>query len=424
VTNQDYTLRTAGADEYGETDLLLQEVFNESWDADAAEAERGVFEPERTTYAIAPDGSVAGEVAAFTREMTVPGASVPCGHVTMVGVRATHRRRGLLRRMIVEQLADIRDRGEPIAALWASEGRIYQRFGYGLAASRLSLEIDHEVAVNQPAPEGPSRLRAVPVDQAADVVAKAYEQIRLARPGYSSRTDAWWRKVLADVPSTRHGATALRVTVHEGASGVDGYVTWRVKSEWDHSPKGEVQVRELVGGNPVAYHALTRFLLEVDLTRSVRFPFAATDEPLVQMVNEPRRLGAKLFDALWVRLTDLPAALSARRYAAPVDVVLEVTDAIMADNAGRWHLTGDADSASCARTDRGADLLLDVQALGAAYLGGTTLAQLAGTGRGVLAAGVFQPRGVPAAGCSSHLGGRVTRFRVTPGGAAGRRAEG
>lgn len=381
MTADGYTLRTGTAEDFAETNLLLQEVFHETWDDDAAETERIIFEPDRTTYAIAPDGSVAGEVGAYTRDMTVPGGSVPCGHVTLVGVRPTHRRRGLLRRMISEQLAEIRERGEPIAALWASEGRIYQRFGYGLAAGRLSLEIDHEVQLNESAPAGESQLRAVAVDQAAELVAKAYEQIRLGRPGTSSRNEAWWRKTFRDVPSTRDGATPLKVTVHEGADGVDGYVIWRVKGDWDHSPKGQVRLRELTAGNPLAYHALIRFILDIDLTRSVRYGLAATDEPLLHMVNEPRRLNAKLFDGLWVRVTDVPAALAARRYLTPVDVTLGITDPILADNAGAWRLVGDPDSARCTRSDAEPDLLLDVSALGAVYLGGASLAQLAGAGR-------------------------------------------
>jgi predicted acetyltransferase len=395
VTEDEYTLRTATAEEFAETDLLLQEVFNETWDSDAAEPERLVFEPDRTTYAIAPDGSIAGEVAAFTRDMTVPGGTVPCGHVTMVGVRAVHRRRGLLRRMITAQLEEIRDRGEPIAALWASEGRIYQRFGYGLATTRLSMETDREVAVDQPAPPGPSRLRSVAPADAPDLIAKLFEQVRLGRPGYSSRNDAWWRKVLSDVPSAREGATPLRLTVHEGASGVDGYAVWRVKNNWDHSPKGQVIVRELVAANPVAYHALVGLLLDVDLTRSMRWPFAAVDEPLIQMVNEPRRLGSKLYDGLWVRVTDVPAALAARRYAAPVDVVLGITDPVLGGNTGSWHLSGGPDSATCTRTDLEPQLRLDVSALGAAYLGGASLAQLAGTGRVVeVSAGALAPASV------------------------------
>jgi len=79
VTNDEYTLRTATAEEFSETDLLLQEVFNDNWDAESADVEGWVFEPERTTYAIAPDGSIAGEVGAFNPDMTVPGGSCPAG---------------------------------------------------------------------------------------------------------------------------------------------------------------------------------------------------------------------------------------------------------------------------------------------------------------------------------------------------------
>jgi predicted acetyltransferase len=140
-------------------------------------------------------------------------------------------------------------------------------------------------------------------------------------------------------------------------------------------------VREVVAANPDAYRALWRLLLDVDLTRSVQFGFAAADEPLYHLVNEPRKLGARLLDGLWVRLVDLPAALAARRYVAPVDVVLEVTDPVLADNTGRWHLVGDAESASCTRTDRPADLALDVHALAGAYLGGAALASLGAAGR-------------------------------------------
>jgi predicted acetyltransferase len=381
VTNQEYTLRTARADEFAETDSLLKEVFNGEWDQEVSDFEATVFEPERTRFAIAADGTLAGEVSAYTRELTVPGGSLPAGHVTAVGVRPIHRRRGLLRRMITEQLADIRGRGEPVAVLWASEGRIYQRFGYGLAASRLVLEADREVAVNQPAPADPGRLRSVPLAEAADVIAKTYDAVRLARPGYSNRTDVWWRKALADPAGERHGAGPIRLTVHESDAGVDGYALWRVKDDWDHSPKGQVQVRELVAGNPVAYRALVDLLMDIDLTRSLRYSFAAVDEPLLQMVNEPRRLNAKVHDALWLRLTDVPAALAARRYPVPVDVALGVDDPILADNSGTWQLSGDPDSARCTRTDRSPDLRLDVSALGAAYLGGSTLTQLAGAGR-------------------------------------------
>ncbi|HET6215316.1 MAG TPA: GNAT family N-acetyltransferase [Micromonosporaceae bacterium] len=364
---------------------LLFTAFNDTFDDELNAVERGIYEPERALLVI--DGEeVVGNAAAFTRDLTVPGAVVPAAHVTMVAVAPTHRRRGLLRRLMHRQLHEVRDAGrEPIAVLWASEGRIYQRFGYGMATARVSFEIDaREVRLSDPvAASAPVRLRGADPATARTELSKVYEQLRADRPGWSSRDERWWEYVLSDVPSRRQGATERRAILHEGQSGVDGYALWRAKGGWESGgPEGQVLAGEVVATNPTAYVNLWRFLLSVDLTRSARFWFGTTDEPLLWLANEPRRLGARLGDGLWVRIVDLPAALSARRYAAPVDVVIEVADGILAGNAGTWRLRADASGAGeCTRTDAPAELACDVSVLGAAYLGGTSIGALAVAGR-------------------------------------------
>src|SRR5690606_513793 len=114
------------------------------------------------TLVVTDGAALVGVAGAFTRDMTVPGAVVPAAHVTMVGVAPTHRRRGLLRRLMHRQLREVYEaRREPFAVLWASEGRIYQRFGYGLATTKLSLEIDTtEVRLAEPEGYMSGRLRA------------------------------------------------------------------------------------------------------------------------------------------------------------------------------------------------------------------------------------------------------------------------
>jgi predicted acetyltransferase len=210
-----------------------------------------------------------------------------------------------------------------------------------------------------------------------------YEAERPTRPGWSSRSEPWWSgHRLGDPPGWRRGATARRATLHEGAAGVDGYALWRTKSDWTTGgPAGEVLVDEVVAAGPDAYLALWRFLLSIDLTRSTKLWLGSPDEPLLHLANEPRRLGAALGDGLYVRIVDLPAALAARRYAAPVDVVIEVTDPLVPGNAGRWRLTAGPDAATCTSTDQPADLACDIVDLAAAYLGGTRLAGLADAGR-------------------------------------------
>jgi len=376
----DYEFRTAVDDDWPVLAKLMGEAFNEDMDDEFNELEHSVFEPARSIVAT-QSGAIVGMVSAFTRDLTIPGAVVPAAHVTMVNVGATHRRQGLLRHMIHKLHADSIGRGEPLAVLYASEGRIYQRFGYGPATQRLAIEANaREVSLRDSASDDEGQLRSVPPDS-LDVFEKVFEEARGQRPGWTARDERWWRYCTADIKSVRNGATALRAVVHDGPGGVDGYMLWRVKGEWSKTgPNGQVIVRELIANTPEAYRALWRFALSVDLTRSARQRFAAIDEPLQFLVNEPQALGMRLVDGLWLRLLDVPAALAARRYAAPVDVVIEVKDLSIPANAGRFRLVGDQRSAVCTPTDEPADIEATAHALGAAYLGGAPLTAFAAGG--------------------------------------------
>jgi predicted acetyltransferase len=381
--SDDLVLRTATAEDFDAVWRLLELAFGEDMGEDQAALDRLVFEPDRDLVFV-DGGEIVANAGAYTRELTVPGALVPAAHVTLVGVRPTYRRRGLLTRLMHRQLRDVREGArEPVALLWASEGRIYQRFGYGLASTRLVMEADRrEVRLLSRVPLGGGRLRDLdPADARKDMIG-LYERVRPQRTGWSSRDDRWWDSILGDPASTRHGASARRALLYEGRSGVEGYALWRTKMAGDVTgPNGETQVREFVAVTPEAYTAMWRFLLSVDLTRTVRSWAAASDEPLFFLVEEPRALGARYVDALWLRMVDVPAALAARRYAAPVDVVLAIDDALLPENAGRWWLRAVGDEVTCTPTDEPADLACDVADLGAAYLGGVSLAALAAGGR-------------------------------------------
>jgi predicted acetyltransferase len=374
-------IRVGAADDWEAICDLLGTVFHEPEDAAARDVEGSVFEPDRSL--VADDaGTVVGTAAAYTRELSVPGGILPAAFVTLVGVAPTHRRRGLLTRMMRRQLDDIAAAGrEPIAVLWASEGRIYPRFGYGLAGQRLELDVaTQELKLPAPTPDG--RLRMVqPIDAIADFT-KVYEQLRAERPGFASRDDRWWRYVVSDLESQRAGSTVLHGVVHDTPAGPTGYALWRTHTGWNSKgPDCEVQVREVVAADPRAYAALWQFLLTIDLARTAKFNFASVDEPLIHLVDEPRRLGAKMVDSLWVRIIDVARALAARRYASDVDVVLDVTDALLPRNTGRWRLTAGPGGATCTPTGDPADLACTTLELGAAYLGGPSLGALGAAGR-------------------------------------------
>jgi predicted acetyltransferase len=374
MANSQLPVETARPQDWDDVWRLISAAFHNPRNEQERESERTVYEPERGL--LVRDGDlVVAHAGTYSRELVVPGAVLAAAHVTQVAVAATHRRQGLLRRLMTRQLRDIRAAGrEPVAVLWASEGRIYPRFGYGQATQRLQLRVaTHEVG--PPAPAGPVRV-ADPMAVRTEL-ADLYDRLRPDRPGWSSRDERWWTHLLRDPSAGRHGATDRGAALHHGPTELDGYALFRTRSEWkDWSPEGEVQVGEVVAATAEAYAALWRFLLTVDLTRRLNYPFAALDEPLQHLVQEPRRLGGRLLDGLWVRLVDVPAALSARRYATDIDTVFEVADDLLPENTGRWRLVGGPDGARCTRTDEPADLVCDVRDLATGYLGGPSLTTL------------------------------------------------
>ncbi len=379
--SDDLELRTSTADEFPELAALFAGAFLRDMDDEPLAVEELVHEPERT-HVVTDGGRLVATGGVFTREMTVPGAVVPVAHVTRVAVAATHRRRGLLTKVMNAQLAEVSRLGtEPVAALWASEGAIYGRFGYGAAAWYSSYTIPtRQTTVSGEAPAG--RLRQIRPRDAVEELADVYERVRVDVPGLSSRPGRWWEHLTADPKESRRGRSAQQAVLYEDGGAVQGYGIWRVKGSWsDTGPDGEVDVSEVVAATTDAYRAIWRFLLSIDLTRTVKYRGAAVDEPLPHLLTDPQGMRITLSPSVWARIVDLPGALSVRRYAAPLDAVLEVSDPLLPGNAGRWRVVGDRSSAKCERTDAAPDLSLGIGELGAAYLGGTSLASLAAAGR-------------------------------------------
>ncbi|MEU2899805.1 GNAT family N-acetyltransferase [Streptomyces sp. NPDC088106] len=325
-----------------------------------------------------------GSAGAFSFRLTVPGgASVPAAGVTMVGVAATHRRRGVLTSMMRRQLDDVRSWGEPLAVLTASEPAIYGRFGYGAATFQTDAEIDTARAgLSVPPGTDDVRLRYAEPADVLDACEAVYARRVPERPGMLARGPGWERLGVLDPESERGGASPLQCVVAERDGGTVGYARFRVKPSWGPGgPDGEVLLSALEALDPAADAALWRFLFDIDLTSRVVARGRPVDESWQFLVSDIRRCGPRLRDALYVRLVDVGAALRQRTYQAPVDVVFEVEDAFCPWNAGRWRLTGDPKGASCGRTEDAADLTLSVRELGAAYLGGVSLTALAAAGR-------------------------------------------
>jgi predicted acetyltransferase len=328
--------------------------------------------PHDRMHAAFEDGRIVGGAGVFPFELSVPGGSLPCAGVSAVGVQPTHRRRGVLRAMMDTQLRDIHEHGEPIAALWASEETIYARFGYGIASWAGELRIAHEWDAFAEPLEPVGTTRFVTPEEARELFPQVYDAVRRERPGMTSRSETWWADRHLRLPE-HEAAAPRRFVVLEVDGEALGYAIYQTHSSWEAgSATSRLVVREALGATPQAMAAIWRFLLDVDWMGVVEASFLPPDHPLFLLLATPRRARYRMGDALWVRVVDVPAALSDRAYGEGGPLVLEVRDAVCEWNDGRWRLSG----GTCERTDEEADLSLDVSALGSAYLGAVSFAQL------------------------------------------------
>jgi predicted acetyltransferase len=393
IMAEDYPIRPITDDEYASYRRVNSHAFAGGPPSPGRQARgRRLFEPDRSLAAVdaaLPAGEqVIGTSGAYSLRMSVPGAVLPVAGVTAVSVLPSHRRRGVLRSLMRRQLADLAARGEePVAALWASETPIYPRYGYGRASDSAYFHFKGgEGALAASAPADPAlRLRLAEPDAVAAELAKVYEAVQPRQPGFFARSADWWARVLADDPEDRNGFSPLRCVLAQDDQGVRGYAVYASQERWHDAtslPDGLLAVRELLAADPAAGAALWHNLLTRDLVDTVTAELRGPADPLLYQLLDPRRARVSVADGLWVRIIDLPAALTRRAYSAPVDVVLEVTDELLRGNAGRWRLRSGGGSvpdggAACHRTDEPAQLALDVRELGAAYLGGTRLGALA-----------------------------------------------
>jgi predicted acetyltransferase len=370
-----HPLRTIAAHELDAWARMVTTTYGQDWQEGGLRNAASSLEPDRTIAAY--DGQeIVGGASIYGRVMTVPGGTTPVAGITLVAVLPTHRRRGILTAMMRKQLTDLHDAGrEPVAALNAAEATIYGRFGYGIASHVAELRGDKRFMAMRPGTDlGDGTVRLLGREEARPLLEKVYETVRGTAVGWVDRTEKFWEARLADDERTRDGGTALRFAVHlEPGGAATGYAVYRSKRD-------SVQITEVAATSRPSYAALWRFLIDLDAHAGLTYD-GAVDEPLPHLLTDPRAARTTVTDNLWVRLVDVDRALTARRYSAPLDLVLEVQDTFCPWNAGRHHLSADGDSVSCEPTRARADLRVTSSELGAAYLGGTTLSSLAAAGR-------------------------------------------
>ncbi len=357
--------------------------FGEAFDPQRLEHIRTYADFGRT-LSVWDEGQVVGTAGAWAFSMSVPGGELPCSGVTWVAVRPTHRRQGILTAIMRKQLEDIRDRGEPIAMLWASESQIYGRFGYGLAAEgieHLTIDRTRTALISGVRPSG--RTRHVSVQRALETWPAVWERARRETPAMHNRTPAWWeRRVLRQPESPPDGYGPSYYVNYEEDGQTLGYVRYRVREKWvDGGSANDLSVVELISTTDAAYTALWEFIFGIDLTGTILADWRRVDEPLFYMLADSRRLIRKPTDTVFCRIVDPVAALSGRRYMTEGAIVLEVTDPFCEWVAGRYFLEGGPNGATCTPTSREPDVTLGATELGAIYFGQTRPTPLLHAGR-------------------------------------------
>ncbi len=347
---------------------------------------REAMDPERIWGAF-EDGRCVATFRGFAHEVTAPGGvPVASSAVSGVTVSPTHRRRGLLTRLMADELRRAQERGDAMASLIASEYPIYGRFGFGPATWLTDFRIDTLRATRPGLPEEPRDGGRIVLADAERVLREGpalHERVRAARHGMVTRPSVWWKRMTGVYRLTGVAWKEPYYALYLAADGtLDGIVAYTAEEKWDGGlPACELHVNDLLAATPAAERALWHYLCSVDWVAGVKAPSRAPDDPLPLLVGDARAVvPTACADHLWLRPLDVTGMLTARAYQAEGQLVLDVRDE-GGPAQGRFLLEAGPDGASCKPTDRTADLTLPAAALGSLYLGDESAVRLASLGR-------------------------------------------
>jgi len=333
--------------------------------------------PEWTLCAFV-DGRMAASYAVVPFTMRANGRAVALGGVTAVGTLPEYRRQGLVRAITARSFADMRERGQAVAALWASQAAIYQRYGYAVAGELVSYRLDTVDIAFADRGADDVRVARVDGDAAFEAIKRLYIDFVADRIGYLHRSKQLW---LNNTLSANATTGPAYVAVATNACGVGvGYVVYHLRDgKTGHPSRGqEITIKDLVWRNAQAYRALWNFIGRHDLVGRVVWPRAPVDDPAPELFVEPRLLNRQPRDGFWMRLIDAPRALAERGYATSGSIVVEIApDDLAPWNGGRFKLECTPDGATAGPTRERAQVTLSAKALASLYCGFRTPRQLA-----------------------------------------------
>ncbi len=358
--------------------------------ADDPDDDHSFFEWDRT-FGVRDQNQLIGFNASFSLKLTVPSGAdgaqtsiIPMAGLSWVAVHPGYRRRGVLTTMMNHHLTSLHEQqAEPLSGLHPSEPQIYGRFGYRAATSAWRLELPRDTALRQVrAQKAEVQVRFLQATPAqAELVADLYARSCAQTPGAIDRTPALTRLELHDTPRTLARGEPLRLLLAERNGEPTGYLLLRRACTWsDATGQASTEILESAILDLPSSYRLWQAATSFDLTSGTTIRRLGAADPLFTWLEDPRTPKPTRVDKLWLRIVDLDRALTARSYGCAIDVVLEIRDQHCPWNAGRWRLIADPTGASCARTQKSADLSLDIGELAAVLPGGVTLSALAHAG--------------------------------------------
>ena len=374
-------IRQATAEEMAEFGILGGYVYGGAFGDGPDNLIARVTRPEWTLCAF-DDGKLATTFSTIPFTMRANGMAMPLAGVSTVGTQPEYRRRGLVRRIHTQALEQMRDAGQPLAALWASQAAIYQRYGYAMSTVLRHYAVDTVDIRFHDGDEGSGRVERIGLDAGYDTIKAIYIEFIAEGTCYLHRAKDLWLNNVLDPEDGKEGPIWVAVCRDAGGRG-RGYVVYTLRADKvDHPARGqELVVRELVWLDQNAYRSLWSFIASHDLVGRVSWGSAPADDPAFEFFQDPRLLHAEDHEGAWYRIVDVPAALAGRGYDVAAEIAIGIeNDPLTPWNNGAWRLEAATDGARARATNQTPDIRMNIKALASLFTGFRSATELANWG--------------------------------------------
>lgn len=287
---------------------------------------RAVYDPERG-FGLADE-----PIATFTSWSATINTGTglyPIDLISDVTVQASHRRQGLMRSLMTRDLRDAKDRGELFATLTAADALLYGRFGFGVATTERTLEVETDSRFSMARPSNGTVVFAKP-SEITELRKELFEQFHAESFFSIERPSYYWQ---ADFEFQQSKPRDDRAIVHlDGQGNPDGAAVFT-------NTTTEVTIHDLLSRDTGAELEMLQFLAQLEGPTKLIWkhcydprhplPWALSDRRLVHTTQEA--------DGVWARIVDVAGALEARSFEHDGEVAFEVVDPID-DQSGNYQL--------------------------------------------------------------------------------------